>query len=147
MKRMWLGVRLIYLVLFISSATCLASDEFNYERLIGLIRARNIRSIDALLPLLPEELRTQFVLVYKSRSLQEGSLESPRAILYGKTGKLVITFNGDPRQKGYGSLEVMQFREKPLRHSVMPGRCGGAWCAILAPTRLVRRSRSIIQFN
>ncbi|HEY8277992.1 MAG TPA: hypothetical protein VIH99_00120, partial [Bdellovibrionota bacterium] len=46
-----------------------------------------------------------------SRSLQGASSLNPRAILFGKDGKLTCTFNGSDAQRGYDSLECIQFRE------------------------------------
>ena len=48
-------------------------------------------------------------LAYHSVSLHESNFENPRAIVFGDTAEFIITFNGDPSQRGYGSIEVMEF--------------------------------------
>jgi len=74
-----------------------------------LIATQHLYSIEQLLPALPAELRAHYVLVFASRSLQGASLESPRVILFGDDARLIITFNGDSGQRGYDSLETLEF--------------------------------------
>lgn len=50
-----------------------------------------------------------YVLAYKSQSIQEGSFKDPRAIVFGKYGRMILTFNGDPAQRSYGSVETLEF--------------------------------------
>ena len=60
---------------------------FDMNSLKEIIARNNVKSVDELLPFLPEELRSNFTLVYKSQSsLQTGTVENPRAILFGKNG-------------------------------------------------------------
>jgi len=91
----------------------LASEVFDYEQLVALIQNPNhpVRSIDSLLPLLPRDLLNHYVMVYKSRSLQEASTDNPRVILTGSDAKLMLTFNGEAHQAGYNTLEITQFRD------------------------------------
>ena len=86
--------------------------DLNFDAIVRIIQKNNIQSIDALLPLLPESYRRGYALVYKSRSLQDASPENPRAIVFGSTARLVISFNGASTQKGFNDLEVMEFDEK-----------------------------------
>src|SRR5262245_7067530 len=79
------------------------------EAVVELARAGQVRSVDDLLPLLPEEYRRGRALVHASRSLQAGSRENPRVILFGRTGRLVMAFNGSPEQRGYDDLEMLEF--------------------------------------
>ena len=48
-------------------------------------------------------------LAYHSLSLHESDYESPRAIVFGATADFIITFNGNPKHRGYGSIEAMAF--------------------------------------
>jgi hypothetical protein len=88
-----------------------SGSEIRFETLRSLIRTRGVRSIDELLPLLPESFRSQYVLMYESRSLQEASYRSPRALLYANDARFVAAFNGDPGESGHRSLETMEFDE------------------------------------
>lgn len=80
----------------------------------------NVGSIESLLGHLPDSLYSNYTLFYKSESLQgphEVDYMNPRAIVYGKATpfsvpKLVMTFNGSPKQPGFSSLEFMEFREE-----------------------------------
>lgn len=86
-----------------------AQPSFTFQALQDLIATQHLYSIEQLLPALPAELRSHYVLVFASRSLQEASLQSPRVILFGEDARLIITFNGEPGQRGYDSLETLEF--------------------------------------
>jgi hypothetical protein len=92
-----------------------AADEtkrpFTYEDLVSLIQTKGLTSVEAVLPLLPADLRSSYVLVHDSRSVQSASYASPRAILFGMDAHLTCAFAGDPAQPGFDSLECFQFRE------------------------------------
>lgn len=84
--------------------------EFGLTDLKNLIDEKNVTTIEELLPLLPEALRSNYTLVKESQSrIQGASLQDPRAVLFGNTARLVLTFNGNPSQPGYQSLEAMEF--------------------------------------
>ena len=51
-------------------------------------------------------------LAYQSFSLHEASFENPRAIVFGNSGKLILTFNGSKAQRNFGNLEIMTFDER-----------------------------------
>jgi hypothetical protein len=76
-----------------------------------IIKINNIKSIEELLPYLPEEYRSRSTYVYSSRSIQEASPESPRVILFGRDASLMMSFNGHPSQKGHENLEIIQFNK------------------------------------
>lgn len=88
------------------------ADDFQYEDLVSLIQKKSIRTMEDLLPLLPTDLRSNYTLMYESRSLQDATPTSPRVILFGKNAKLTCAFNGEPTQAGYDSLECFQFRDE-----------------------------------
>ncbi len=50
-------------------------------------------------------------LVYSSKGFQEASYENPRTILVSKNGKFAMTYNGDPSQLGYSTVEFMGYDE------------------------------------
>lgn len=58
---------------------------------------------------LPLTLRSNPSLVYKSRSVQESSWQSPRVILADATSNIVYAFNGDPAHRGFDRIEAMEF--------------------------------------
>jgi hypothetical protein len=88
--------------------------NFGVEKFIDAIKAGAIPSLDASLCLIPEAVRKNAVLVNNSISLQNGTLENPRAIMFdiGKAEaplKFAISYNGHPSQHQFNSLEVMKF--------------------------------------
>jgi hypothetical protein len=97
-----------------SPVSALDGETLTYEDLLWLISAHDVRSIDALLPLLPEDYRSEYTLMHTSRSLQPATLDYPhypRVIMTGPRATLVIAFNGDPQANRYNVLEIIQFRE------------------------------------
>jgi hypothetical protein len=84
---------------------------FNFENLIQIINTKGIKTIEKLLPELPFSMRDEYVAMYHSRSLQDASFKYPRIILFGSDASLMLAFNGDSSQKGFNSLEVIQFRD------------------------------------
>ena len=65
--------------------------------------------MEELIAALPPAMRSHYSLVFASRSLQDASFAAPRAILFGEDASLVVSYNGDPRQRGYDALESMEF--------------------------------------
>jgi len=59
-----------------------------------------------------KQLFESYTLAKNSGSLQKSSPESPRAIMFTDTAKLVVTFNADKSQRGGQSLETVDFDEK-----------------------------------
>jgi mono/diheme cytochrome c family protein len=89
-----------------------SAADFNLDALIGLIRIRDVRSVEETLALLPPELRESYTLAFSSRSLQDANPSAPRAILYGRDARFVVSFNGEAGTRGYDALETMQFDER-----------------------------------
>lgn len=85
---------------------------FDYEDLVDLISSKNITAVEQLLSNLPDEYLESYTLVHHSRSLHGASHDFPRAILFGKDAKLMLTFNGSAEQSRYNALEIMQFRDE-----------------------------------
>jgi len=87
------------------------AGAMTFDQLQELITKNNIYSIEQLLSQLPESLRSQYALVFKSRSLQDGTFTNPRAIVFSDNGKFIFSFNGDHTQKGYYAFETAEFNE------------------------------------
>lgn len=51
-----------------------------------------------------------FVLMYRSKSLQTSSFMHPRAIIYNTDASFLMTFNGHESQRGFERLEMIQFK-------------------------------------
>lgn len=85
---------------------------FSIHDLKRVLATGKIQSIEELLSALPAPMRKQYVLMHTSRSIQQASPLSPRAILVSPKGGLVLTFNGgDPTLAGHQNVELMQFDE------------------------------------
>jgi hypothetical protein len=67
------------------------------------------KTIPATLDSLPDIFKNNFTLIYNSPSMQGSTFQHPRALLSNEDASLVITFNGDPEQRGYNHLEAVQF--------------------------------------
>lgn len=109
MMRSLLG-KLVLALILLPSVAISAVNDFNYEQLRSLIEVNKLTTIEQLLEQLPVEYKDSYTLVYQSASLHGASLQQPRAVLYGKDAKLIITFNGDPAQRRYQHLEILQYR-------------------------------------
>jgi len=90
---------------------------FSYGSLTRIIREHKVRSIDELIPLLPEYYRKNYTFVYRSRGLQASlaSPEWPRTILYGEDAKLILAFHKNPATPPVSSaddlLEIIEFND------------------------------------
>lgn len=99
----------LYGILLTVSAPAAA---FDIDELRTLIRERDLDSVAAVVAHLPHAYRGSYTLAYDSAGLQESSFEHPRAILFGRTAQLVLSFNGHPEQRRYHTIEAMQYREE-----------------------------------
>ena len=102
-----LAAAVVGIIAAVNAAT--AQPSFTFQSLQDLIAAHHVHTVEQLLAELPPELRSHYVLVFASRSLQEASFQSPRVILFGQDARLIVTFNGEPGQRGYDSLETLEF--------------------------------------
>jgi hypothetical protein len=59
----------------------------------------------------PAQLKN-YTLMFHSESLQGASPEFPRALVFGPDARLIFTFNGHPRQKGFYKIELLHFQDK-----------------------------------
>lgn len=92
-------------------------QEFTFEKLIQVIDQKKLTTIESVLAELPSHMMDKnYVLMYRSRSLQEATPESPRAIVYTPTASFILTFNGGLKtQRGHDTLELIQFRQETQR--------------------------------
>ena len=123
--------RLPYLPLLLALAMRAAhADDFGFESLQTLMRTRDVGTVEELLAALPEAQRRNYALMFDSRSLQAASLDDPRVILYGPDARFVLTFNGDAAQRGFRTIEALEFdtvtRQFHLRELEFPERPAGA---------------------
>jgi len=135
-------VRTVLLCLLVAATP--AATAISFADLERLIADRNVRSIEDLLPLLPADLRSRYVLMFRSRSLHGSSFAHPRAILFDPEARLVLSFNGDPVQAGFNDLEAMEFngadqsfefREIAFPASSPPAGPGGSTAGLPAEAR------------
>jgi hypothetical protein len=105
-------MKTIFAALIIFSAFTPAARSYQIDELLAAINKNNVSSVEETLAVLPENVRRSFVLMRDSRSLQQASPDHPRAILFGDDGRFVLTFNGEPNQSGYNTLEIYQVNEQ-----------------------------------
>ncbi len=91
------------------------NDGIDYDSLVEKITAGGAKTLEQTLALIPSEFYANYVLMYRSRSLQDANPRYPRAIVFGRSARFIMAFNGDDRQKGYNNLEIIQFRDKTYR--------------------------------
>ena len=107
-----------------------AAAGFDFQALQSLVQGQNLGSIEQLLAALPAQQRRNYALMFASRSLQGATFLNPRVILFGPDARFIITFNGDPGQRGFRVLETMEFddsrSEFRLRELIFPEQPGGA---------------------
>ncbi len=120
--RAWQGVGALHVALallwlpgLMPSIGIAASPEFDFQALQLLIERDRIGSIEAVLAALPADLRSHYVLVFSSRSSQKASFRYPRAILYGAGAHFMLSFNGDPAEHGYQTLETAEYDARQAR--------------------------------
>src|SRR5690606_21347299 len=88
--------------------------EMTFADLLKIIQSEERPTIDTTIGNLPPSHLHNYTLVHRSLSLQDSSATHPRAILFGDTASLVLTFNGDPKHRGYDTLETMEFHGNRL---------------------------------
>jgi cytochrome c553 len=82
----------------------------NFNALLDRLQsgqAPEVNSVDAFLGQLPESMRRDYIFMAKSRSLQEGTVESPRVILKSPNSEVIVSFTPDPTLRGGRAVEIM----------------------------------------
>lgn len=92
------------------------TKHFYFNDLVDLIESQSgEKSLESSLGLILKtypSFRENYILMYKSRSLQKSSFLYPRALLFGYEARFIITYNGHPEDHGYNGLETMEFNEE-----------------------------------
>lgn len=86
--------------------------NLNWDRFSQLLLDSGATSVEETLPVIKSqhpEFFDHFVLMYRSKSLQQASFQAPRAILFDLSGQFVFSFNGERGQRGYQAIEIMSF--------------------------------------
>jgi hypothetical protein len=130
-----LALALILLAAFGATARAAAFDPADLEALLRLNPAtgRPVDSIEELVPLLPPNLRSNFTLVYDSRSPFRSSItpQHPRVVLFTDDARLILTFIGAADQPGHELLEAMAYDDQTatfqLRAYLLPAGARSAW--------------------
>ena len=92
------------------------SPEINYEEFKSkILLDRKTNSIAKTLHMLPLSYRSNYTLMHTSGSIQPGTYLNPRALLFGETASLIISFNGDKSQEGYNALEIANYDDTKRR--------------------------------
>ena len=86
-------------------------QELTFQQLLDEISSNGIVTIPDLIGALPDYMRNDnYVLMYRSRSLQSATENAPRVIVYTPTASLVLAFNGgESGSAGGKSVETVQF--------------------------------------
>ena len=98
---------LLSLVIGLSSAAM----GFNHESLEKIIRDHNVKSIEELLPLLPESLRSQYVLLWFSRAGQKATFQKPRVIMFTEDADFIFAIN-DGAMFGGHVIDTISFNHE-----------------------------------
>jgi len=92
-------------------------QEMNFEKLMEIIKANKLTTIEEVIAALPENMKNyNYVVMYRSRSLQDATPKSPRIISYTPTASFIVTFNGgEGHLAGANTLEMVQYRAADAR--------------------------------
>jgi hypothetical protein len=87
-------------------------EPFGAEKIQKILdQCPKVTTLDDLVPLMPASVRSNYVLSYKTRGIQQGSFTSPRVITLGDDLKTIMSFTGDPTLSGYSNLEMIEFKD------------------------------------
>jgi hypothetical protein len=91
-----------------AAALTFPAPPFTLPDLLRQIDATGARTIEALLPTLPNTLRENVTFLLDSASLQSSTAARPRAVIWNETGGLVLAFNGgDATETGSDTMEIL----------------------------------------
>ncbi len=101
---------LTYLTLLVLCFSASAHDRSPWtSKVLDLLEQHRPASIDAFLSVLPPELRSKYLLVYGSRSLQSASPEKPRVILLSPEEQFYLSFSdGSGTKPADQSIEIIE---------------------------------------
>lgn len=86
-------------------------SPLSFQSLRAFIEQNNIRSIETLLPHIPDPYRKQknYILMMDSNSRQSASESNPRVILFDNEAHFIFTFNGDASRSGFNKIETIEW--------------------------------------
>ncbi|MES2854311.1 MAG: hypothetical protein V4692_00530, partial [Bdellovibrionota bacterium] len=100
-------------VAFFVPIAALSAERFDQYR--GKLEASKVSKVEDAITFLDQDLLSNFTFMRKSRSIQGASAEFPRAILFGRDAKFVVSFNGHASLPGNDRLEIIEFEENGAR--------------------------------
>jgi hypothetical protein len=95
-----------------TTAPAAEPQDLSFASLRDILLRENPSSVAAAIEAIQQRFPSYLshhTLAYHSPSLHGADYENPRAIVFGNTAEFIITFNGNPKYRGYGSIEVMEF--------------------------------------
>jgi hypothetical protein len=131
--------RLLVLLISFAAPSAHAADRITAETILEIVRKNHVKTVDQLVPLLPEDLRKNFSLVYDSRNtVQHASFQKPRIILTSSDGGFQLALAGDEAAGGGNLVEMitqqpsgkfqfssLSFAEGVATHDPSPASCVG----------------------
>ena len=110
LSAVWLLLaRLAWGLLMLAWAATVQADALDASAFEALLQAHDPHTVEEVLALLPAPFREHYVLMFSSRSLQQGSMLAPRAIVFGQDGRFILSFNGQAQQRGFEALETLSW--------------------------------------
>ncbi len=89
-----------------------AKSAVSFESIRKEIQTKNLTQIEDVIANLPAAFRSNFILVYDSRSLQDASRETPRVIFFDPSGEVFLSVNGGGEVKGGNFIEMLEQNSK-----------------------------------
>ncbi|MCB0393473.1 MAG: hypothetical protein KDD25_02875 [Bdellovibrionales bacterium] len=87
-------------------------SALSVDDIMAWVERGDATDVEGVISRLPDEYLENYTLVKTSRSMQGSSPTYPRAILFGRKANLILSFNGNPEDRGHGTLEMIQFRHE-----------------------------------
>lgn len=93
----------------------LSEDTGDFSHFQELLKTQRFGSIEEFLSLWKQErpeYYSNYVMAYRSRSLQQASPTHPRIIMFSKNADFVVSFNSHTDHRGVDNLEMMRFNHE-----------------------------------
>lgn len=85
------------------------TEPITIDKLEKFLISNNIQTIEEFLAKLNTNIRSQYVLMNKSLSLQSASYQKPRVIMYSDTAQMLMSFNSDNNEKNGDKIEIILY--------------------------------------
>ena len=103
-------------VVALAPAARASETQFSFDAFARLIKQDKLNTPEAAIAALPSEMRGNYALMFRSRSLQSATFQEPRAILFTPDASFLLAFNsGSPSARGGDRVETIQFKERERR--------------------------------